>query len=119
MHKQGKVWGTTQCLFSTNNVEIHRIETIESAYCSKHKHNSKYNAFYVESGSLVVKTWKGDYPLVDTTTVKAGEMTVVKPGEYHMFYAPEETVAFEIYWADSVPEDIVRETCGGRGFPWK
>ena len=39
MEKQGKVWGGTQLLFSKNNVEIHRIETVSGGYCSKHKHN--------------------------------------------------------------------------------
>lgn len=119
MQKQGKVWGSTQCLFDTNNVEIHRIETNANSYCSKHKHNCKYNAFYVESGKITVKVWKNDYDLVDKTTVVTGEMTTVKPGDYHMFYADEDSVVYEIYWAESSANDIVRENCGGVGYPWK
>ena len=118
MNKQGKVWGMTQCLFNTNNVEIHRIETKPNSYCSKHKHEAKYNAFYVESGKIVVKVWKNDYNLIDKTILKAGEMTTVKPGEFHMFYSEEDSVVYEIYWAESSPNDIVREGCGGLGNPW-
>jgi mannose-6-phosphate isomerase-like protein (cupin superfamily) len=113
MHKQGKVWGSTQCIFSTNNVEVHRIDIHNRGYCSKHKHNTKYNAFFIEHGELLITTWKNDYDLVDVTNIKDEEMTVVKPGEYHMFEALTPTVAYEIYWSESTPEDIVRETCGG------
>lgn len=111
--KQGKIWGSTQCLFSTNNVEVHRIEIHNKGYCSKHKHNTKYNAFFIESGRLTITAWKNDYDLVDITELEDGEMTTVKPGEYHMFEATEPTIAYEIYWSESTPDDIVRETCGG------
>ena len=54
LHKQGKVWGQTQPLFNKNNVEIHRIETNKGGFCSKHKHEFKYNCFYVEKGKLKI-----------------------------------------------------------------
>ena len=41
-------------------------------------------------------------------------MSVVKPGEYHKFEALEDTIAYEIYWIELNPDDIVRETCGGK-----
>ena len=34
------------------------------------------------------------------------------PGEYHQFEAVEDTVAFELYWAEFDHEDIERETVG-------
>ena len=67
LHKQGKVWGSTQPLFNKNNVEIHRIKTNKGGYCSKHKHEHKYNCFYVERGLLKITVWKNDYDLVDET----------------------------------------------------
>ena len=110
---QGKVWGTTQLLFSKNNVEFHRITAAKGGYSSKHLHEHKFNAFYVESGKLMITTWKNDYDLVDKTVVTSAQTTVVPPGEYHMFEALEDTVAYEIYWVDLPEKDILREDCGG------
>lgn len=112
-NKQGKVWGSTECLFFKNNVEIHRIETKKKGYCSKHKHEHKYNAFYVESGKISVKVWKNDYDLIDETIIEAGQMTTVKPGEYHLFESLEDSVVLEIYWVELLGDDIQRENVGG------
>lgn len=113
MNIQGKVWGKTQELFFKNNVEIHRIETKKGGFCSKHKHEHKFNAFFVESGKLKIKIWKNDYNLIDETIISSGEMTVVKPGEYHIFESLEDTIAFEIYWVELERNDINRESVGG------
>ena len=45
----GKVWGTTENVFSNHNFEFHRIEVDKGGFCSKHKHVHKYNGFYVET----------------------------------------------------------------------
>ena len=37
---------------------------------------------------------------------------MVKPTEYHQFEAIEDTVAFELYWAEFNHDDIVREDHG-------
>ena len=109
---QGKIWGNTQNIFNKNNVEIHRIEIDKGGYCSKHKHIHKYNAFFVENGSLEISIWKKDYELCDKTTISDTQMTVVSPGEEHMFRALEDTVAYEIYWVE-LTNDIVRSNHGG------
>ena len=111
---QGKVWGTTQLLFFKNNVEFHRINAEAGGYSSKHAHEHKFNAFYVESGKLKITVWKNDYDLVDETVITASQTTVVPPGEYHMFEALEDTIAYEIYWVELLGKDIVREGCGGQ-----
>lgn len=115
MIKQGKVWGNTVGIFNRNNVEIHRIEAKKGGFCSKHKHNHKYNMFYVESGVLEITIWKNDYSLVDTTVIKAGEATTAAPKEYHRFKALEDAVVYEIYWTELSPSDIERENTGGNG----
>ena len=112
--KQGKVWGTTQLLFFQNNVELHRISANAGGYSSKHVHEHKFNAFYIESGKLKITVWKNDYDLVDETIITASQTTVVPPGEYHMFEALEDTIAYEIYWVELPEKDIVREGCGGQ-----
>jgi len=113
MNIQGKVWGSTSELFNKNNVEIHRIEANKGGYCSVHKHEHKYNLFFVENGKLLVKVWKNDYNLMDETVVSSKEMTIVKPGEFHQFEALEDTIAYEIYWVELNSSDILRKNSGG------
>ena len=110
---QGKVWGSTGPLFFKNNVEIHRIEVVKGGFCSKHKHEHKYNLFYVEAGTLRITVWKNDYNLVDDTTISSGQSTTISPGEYHSFHALDDTIAYEIYWVELLEKDIQREDCGG------
>ena len=110
---QGKVWGETESLFCKNNVEIHRINVSKGGFCSKHKHEHKYNLFYVEKGTLKIAVWKNDYNLVDETKISDGQSTTVPPGEYHSFQALDDTVAYEIYWVELLEKDIEREDCGG------
>ncbi len=115
MNIQGKVWGTTSSLFSKNNVEINRITCTKDSYCSKHKHASKYNMFFVENGSIEISVWKNDYDLVDKTVLKKHQNCIVPPGEYHIFRCLEEgTIAFEIYWVEIDSNDIKRENVGGK-----
>lgn len=109
----GKVWGHSHQLKKSGAVELHRIEANPGGYCSKHFHRTKWNGFYVESGSLVITVWQ-DSGLVDETHLTAGEYTEVPPGVYHKFHSPEHTVAFELYWAEIQGEDIVRELPGGQ-----
>lgn len=117
--KSGKVWGITQLVHSNSSFEFHRIEARAGGQCSKHKHQHKWNGFFVESGSLKVRIWKetssllaGDSTHVDETVLGPGDFLMVKPTEYHQFEAVEDTVAFELYWAEFNHDDIVREDHG-------
>ena len=112
--KSGKVWGQTTKIFSTPFVEFHRIVVLAGYRCSKHKHEHKWNAFYVEQGKLRVHVFKRDYDLVDETELGKGDFMVVRPGEYHYFVGLEDVLAFEIYYPEALSEDIVREVAGGR-----
>lgn len=112
---QSKVWGKTQKIFGNENFEIHRIEVEKGGYCSKHYHKHKYNMFFIESGELTIKIWRKDSGIVDSTPISEGQSTVVDPGSWHMFIGGDDTVAYEIYWTESISEDIVREFPGGVG----
>ena len=109
---EGKVWGQTELIEANSSLEFHRIEIKKGGTCSKHKHKYKWNGFFVESGKLAVRVWKNNYDLVDETVISNGQYTRVSPGEYHQFEALEDTVAFELYWANFDHEDIERETVG-------
>ena len=111
--KAGKIWGKTEALFSRNNVEIHRIEIEKGGYCSKHKHEHKWNMFYVESGELEVIVWK-DGGAHDSTVLISGDNNAVPPGEFHQFRAITDVIAYEVYWTELGADDIVRETIGGK-----
>lgn len=114
MRKAGKVWGETSLIHANGALEFHRIEAKAQTHCSKHKHQFKWNGFYVETGHLVIRVWQEDYDLCDVTHLKPGDFMQVKPGLYHSFEALADTVAFELYWAEFDHNDIVRETVGGQ-----
>lgn len=111
---QGKIWGSSRSIFLKNNVEIHRIEINKGTYCSKHRHDHKFNAFFLESGKLKISIWKNDYDLCDETIMVPGDFTTVNPLEYHQFEGLEDSVAYEIYWTELSPNDIYRESVGGK-----
>lgn len=111
--KQGKVWGSTELITLVPGVvEMHRIEANKGGVCSKHSHQSKTNGFYVESGRLLIREWQNSYDLVDETILEPGDYCTVPPGVYHQFEVLEDCVAFELYYANLVTDDIVRESVG-------
>jgi mannose-6-phosphate isomerase-like protein (cupin superfamily) len=108
----GKVWGQTELLESNGSLELHRIEIDPGGICSKHRHNHKWNGFFVEKGDLEIRVWKKDYDLVDTTILRSGQYTKVPPGEFHQFEALSRCIVFELYWTEFNPNDIERESVG-------
>jgi quercetin dioxygenase-like cupin family protein len=109
----GKVWGQTELIHSNGVLEFHRIDFKAGGVCSKHKHQFKWNGFYVVSGRMKVSVWQKDQQdLVDETILGPGDFTRVKPGYMHQFEGIEDGVAFELYWAEFNHDDIQRETVG-------
>ena len=112
MQVAGKVWGSTQTICQKPLFEVHRIEINAGGVCSMHQHRNKFNAFFVESGTLQIIVRKNAYELTDVTTLNAGDYCEVPPGEYHKFEAVTNVVAFEYYWSELDHNDIVREDHG-------
>jgi mannose-6-phosphate isomerase-like protein (cupin superfamily) len=81
----GKIWGKTEVLLRTPMIEIHRLTINPNSRCSLHKHQFKWNAFYVATGFLMIETHKLDYELIDVTTLYPGDLMTVKPNEFHRF----------------------------------
>ena len=109
----GKIWGTTELVHSNNTFEFHRIEFKSGYKCSEHKHQFKWNGFYVEEGQMLIRVWQHDQDnLVDETVLSAGQFTQVRPGLVHQFEGLQDGVAFELYWAEFSHDDIVRRTQG-------
>lgn len=114
----GKVWGDTSVLIQNSNVELHKINVKAGFRCSEHKHEHKWNGFYVISGVLEIHVAKNDYDLTDVTTLRAGDYTSVRPGEFHWFNCIEDCVALEVYYPEALSEDIVRRSVGGKTHPF-
>ena len=112
--KAGKIWGKTELIHANGVLEFHRIEYKKNVACSKHKHEYKWNGFFVESGKMLVRTWQQgtQQGLIDETILNAGDFTRVKPGLYHEFIGLKDGVAFELYWAEFSHDDITRESQG-------
>ena len=109
----GKVWGQTELIHANGVLEFHRIDFRAGGVCSKHKHQFKWNGFYVMSGRMKVRVWQKDQQdLVDETILGPGDFTRVKPGYMHQFEGIEDGVAYELYWAEFNHDDIQRETVG-------
>ena len=111
-NKAGKIWGETELILANSSCELHRIDYRKGGVCSKHKHEWKWNGFYVVSGQMKIRVWQNDYDLVDETVLNPGDFTAVKPGAYHTFEGLEDGVAFELYWANFSHNDIIRENTG-------
>lgn len=110
----GKVWGQTEELLVTPLIEMHRIHINPGMVCSMHKHEYKWNLFYVIEGELAIDVEKSNYDLTDTTILKAGEWTSVRPNEYHRFRSLDvPVVALEVYYLEPLTADIVRKNVGG------
>ena len=114
--KSGKVWGKTELIHANGVLEFHRIEFKAGAKCSEHKHDYKWNGFFVESGCMKVKVWQDaeQEGLVDETTLHAGDFMQVKPGKFHQFIGVADGIAFELYWAEFAHDDIKRRTIGSK-----
>ncbi len=111
-NKAGKIWGQTELVHANGVLEFHRIDFKAGGVCSKHKHQFKWNGFYVVSGRMKIRVWQKDYDLIDETILGPGDFTRVKPGLMHSFEGMEDGVAFELYWAEFNHDDIQRETVG-------
>ena len=110
----GKVWGKTEILLKTPFIEIHRLTINPNSRCSLHKHQYKWNAFYVSTGRLYIEVVKNDYDLIDTTELGPGELMTAKPNEDHRFVTKElGMTGIEIYYPEPLSEDIIRKDVGG------
>ncbi len=110
--RQGKNWGYTTEFFRNAMVSAHHLEINEGGFCSEHRHEHKYNLFYVLTGVLELTIWR-DGKLRDVTKLEAGQSTAIPPGFYHKFKAKTKCEAIEMYQVLLIEPDIKRRTVGG------
>lgn len=110
---QSKVWGHTQLAFGVPGMEAHVISVKRGGYCSRHRHEWKWNRFLVLEGELIVRLYT-EHDKADETLVGPGQVSDVPPRTWHQFEAKTDVLAVEFYWLPSVdPEDIERQDHGG------
>jgi len=97
MITQGKVWGKTSPVFHKNNIEVHRIECKAGTFCSEHHHKHKFNLFFVEEGDIDIVEWNNSQSI---SNIKTSQMYTVEPAVLHQFRAVEDSVVYELYWAE-------------------
>lgn len=113
-----KVWGRTTALLQTPLVEVHRIDVRPEMRCSWHKHERKWNAFVLICGEMEIEHESGEMMGSINLRSRIGNFYVVPPGDYHRFVtraAP--AAALELYYPDTLSEDIIRRDVGGRLSP--
>lgn len=102
-----KPWGTTELIFSNSLTEIFRAKINKNGFSSRHYHKNKYNIFYIESGSLLIKSWQNENSFTETIFNKE-EKTIIAPTIWHQFLAIEDSTILEIYFTEISNDDIIR-----------
>ena len=108
MERTRKTWGEKNNIFENDTCEVSVLHLEPFQRCSWHRHESKYNLFYVQKGRLILKLEDGE------TEVLPGQIFTTVPGEFHEFQTRElETICIEVMYVQYDKEDIVRTTVGG------
>lgn len=115
----GKIWGHTTLLLETPMISVHRLNILPWSRCSLHCHRYKCNAFFVVHGEIEIEVHKNDYPLVDHLLLTQGQLSIVRPCEYHLFRTFELAAeVIEIYYPEPLSEDIIRQDHGETAAPF-
>lgn len=108
MERTHKSWGEKWNVFLNDTCEVSILYLNPNQRCSFHKHQSKFNQFFVIEGTLFIQTKEG------LAEVKTNQVFTTRPGEMHEFQThTEKAVIQEIMYVKYEPEDIQRETIGG------
>jgi len=108
MERTVKTWGEKWNLFQNDLCEVSYLCLHPKQRCSWHKHQTKYNLFFVISGQLTIKM-EDDVAVVDKY-----QFFTTRPGEYHEFQTHDKpTKIIEVMFVQYDAEDIQREKLGG------
>jgi mannose-6-phosphate isomerase-like protein (cupin superfamily) len=110
--RQGKIWGATTEFLRTPYLSAHHLSILRGGFCSQHSHSRKNNLFYIVSGELELTIWQNNCQ--DVTVLRAGQVSTVPPGVFHMFRALTDVECVEVYFVEIEEPDIHRRTTGGR-----
>ena len=110
--KNSKIWGTTTEILKNPFIEIHRAEILKGGVCSDHFHSFKINAFYVESGKLLIRQFL-ENGMTDETTLESGDLIEIMPNIRHQFEGLDNSMVWEYYYPVGIGNtDITRFSQG-------
>lgn len=108
MERTYKTWGEKWNIFSNDLCEVSILYLKPRQRCSWHRHQTKFNLFFVIKGLIAVKTEDG------ASEVLPGQIFTTRPGEMHEFQTRQlDSILIEIMYVRYDPEDIEREQVGG------
>jgi len=108
MERTHKTWGQKWAIFKNDTCETSVLYLNPGQRCSWHKHQSKYNMFFVVAGDINVKHEWG------TTHVAQGQTFTTAPGEWHEFQTINvPATIIEVMYVQYNDDDIERKTLGG------
>jgi len=108
MERTYKTWGEKWNIFQNDLCEVSVLYLRPMHRCSWHKHQAKFNLFFVIEGKLFVKTPDG------TAEVNQGQIFTTRPGELHEFQTHSERAkVIEVMYVKYDPADIDRDIVGG------
>ena len=108
MERTYKTWGEKWNVFENDLCEISLLYLKPQKRCSWHRHQAKYNQFFVIEGEVKIKTEWG------TALITKGQIFTTRPGEWHEFQTTgEPAILQEIMYVQYDSSDIERETLGG------
>ena len=108
MERTRKTWGEKWEIFTNDLCEVSLLYLEQNRRCSWHRHQTKYNLFFVVEGQLFIKMVDG------TQLVKKGQIFTTRPGELHEFQTHDERATIiEVMYVEYKEEDIERIHEGG------
>jgi len=108
MERTYKTWGEKENLFQNDLCEVSILHLLPNQRCSWHRHQCKWNQFYVIKGEVFIKTEWG------VAIIERGQIFTTAPMEFHEFQTGEKSaILLEIMYVKYDPNDIDREILGG------
>lgn len=108
MERCHKTWGEKWNIFQSDLDEVSYLDLRSWQRCSWHRHQAKYNLFFVVEGEIWIKTTDG------ISHVRKNEIFTTRPGEWHEFQTHEHPARIiEVMYVKYAAEDIERTEIGG------
>lgn len=108
MERTHKSWGDKTNIFCNDSCEVSVLRLNPNQRCSWHKHQAKYNLFFVLEGEIFIRTDWG------ISKVRKDGIFTTRPGEYHEFQTHEKSaLIIETMYVQYEPDDIQRDRVGG------
>lgn len=107
MERTRKVWGHRWLIRKDSTHATSYLELDKGYRCSFHRHQAKFNLFFVISGRVGIKTEDGEVVLTD------GQSFTIEPGRWHEFRVYENSEMIEEMYVSYDEGDIERKVLGG------